>query len=121
MNDAEFRMFAELLRRHCGLHFGPESRFLLEQRVARRLRELALTSFAAYHYVLRNARPGDDELARLIDELTTNETYFLRERSQLRALVRRSCPSCAQRRDAARGPVASGRPAARAARSPTAS
>ena len=87
LNDAEFRMFTELLRRHCGLHFGPESRFVLEKRLARRLRELEIKSFASYHYLLRNARPGDDEFAKLIDELTTNETYFLRERSQLRALV----------------------------------
>jgi chemotaxis protein methyltransferase CheR len=87
MSDAEFRLFTELLRRHCGLHFGPESRFVLEKRLGRRLRELEIRSFSSYHYLLRNARPGDDELANLIDELTTNETYFLRERSQLRALT----------------------------------
>ncbi len=34
MSDAEFRMISELLRRRCGLHFGPESRFILEKRVA---------------------------------------------------------------------------------------
>jgi len=61
LNDAEFRMFTELLRRHCGLHFGPESRFVLEKRLARRLRELEIKSFASYHYLLRNVRPGDDE------------------------------------------------------------
>lgn len=92
MTDAEFRMLAELLRRHCGLHFGPESRFLLEKRVGRRLRELELTSFSAYHYLVRNAGAGDGEFARLIDELTTNETYFLRERSQLCALVSEILP-----------------------------
>ena len=106
LNDAEFRMFTELLRRHCGLHFGPESRFLLEKRLARRLRELEITSFASYHYLLRNARPGDDEFANLIDELTTNETYFLRERSQLRALVGEIFPELRmQRRERARGPI----------------
>ena len=86
MSDGEFRMFAELIRRHCGLHFGPETRFLLEKRIERRMRERSLTSFAAYHYELRG-NAASDELARLIDEITTNETYFLRERRQLRALV----------------------------------
>jgi chemotaxis protein methyltransferase CheR len=84
MSDGEFRMFAELLRRHCGLHFGEETRFLLEKRVERRMRERTLTSFAAYHYELRD--PSSDELEQLIDEITTNETYFFRERRQLRAL-----------------------------------
>jgi chemotaxis protein methyltransferase CheR len=92
MTDAEFRMMTELLRQHCGLHFGPESRYLFEKRVARRLRELELTSFSAYHYLVRNSSSGDGEFARLIDELTTNETYFLRERGQLRALVSEILP-----------------------------
>jgi chemotaxis protein methyltransferase CheR len=87
MTGGEFRMFAELVRLHCGLHFGPDSRFLLEKRIGRRLRELELNSFASYHYLLRSESQGNGEFARLIDELTTNETYFFRERSQLRALV----------------------------------
>ncbi len=87
LSDAEFRMFSDLLREHCGLHFGPESRFLLEKRLARRVRDLGLASFAAYHYRIRNASSNDEEFANLIDELVTNETYFFRERNQLRALV----------------------------------
>ena len=58
MTDAELRMIAELLRRHCGLHFGSESRFVLERRLGRRLRELELTSYSAYHYMLRNDGAG---------------------------------------------------------------
>jgi chemotaxis protein methyltransferase CheR len=87
LTDAEFRMFADLVRERCGLHFGSDARFLLEKRLARRLRELEMTSFAAYHYRLRRAARQDEEFANLIDELTTNETYFFRERSQLRALI----------------------------------
>ena len=82
MSDAEFRMFCELLRSHCGLHFDEASRFLLERRVGRRVRELELGSFAAYHYILRSSS-GDEEVAHLIDVLTTNETYFFREYGQL--------------------------------------
>jgi len=98
ITDAEFRMLSELLRRHCGLHFGAESRFLLERRVARRLRELELTSFSAYHYLLRKESPADGEFARLVDELVTNETYFFRERGQLRALVGEILPELRVRR-----------------------
>lgn len=92
LSDAEFRMFSELVRSHCGLHFSEDSRFLLEKRLARRLRELDLSSFAAYHFRLRNQGPGDNELSMLIDELTTNETYFFREIGQLRALIHEIIP-----------------------------
>jgi chemotaxis protein methyltransferase CheR len=87
MSDAEFRMFAELLRNHCGLHFGEETRFLLEKRVNRRMSQCSLTNYSAYHYELRNASHQGGELAQLIDDATINETYFFRERGQLRALV----------------------------------
>jgi chemotaxis protein methyltransferase CheR len=92
MGDAEFRMLSELLRRHCGLHFGVESRYVFEKRVLRRVRELELTSFAAYHLLLRNGSGREQELARLVDELTINETYFFRERAQLDALVAEILP-----------------------------
>ena len=92
MGDAEFRMLTDLLRRHCGLHFGVDSRYVFEKRVLRRVRELELTSFAAYHLLLRTGSGRDQELARLIDELTINETYFFRERAQLGALVSELLP-----------------------------
>jgi len=95
MTDSEFRMFCELIRNHCGLHFGPESRFLLEKRIARRMIELSLGSFAAYHYLLRSER-GAEEMANAVDELTTNETYFFRELSPLRALVNEIVPEFQQ-------------------------
>ena len=99
MTDSEFRMFSELLRKHCGLHFDESSRFLLERRVGRRVRELGLGGFAAYHYSLRS-QGGDEELAHLIDLLTTNETYFFRERSQLQALVDEVVPQLLRNRPA---------------------
>jgi chemotaxis protein methyltransferase CheR len=101
LTDAEFRMYCELFRSHCGLHFGPDSRFLLEKRLARRVAELDIGSFAAYHYLLESDTSGDKELSHIIDELTTNETYFFRERNQLRALVEEILPERLKKRDGA--------------------
>ena len=106
LTDAEFRVFSELLRRRCGLHFGPDARFLLEKRLARRLRTLDVNSFAAYHYRIRSASDHDEEFGNLIDEITTNETYFFRERSQLRALVGEIFTELqAERQGLHRGPI----------------
>ena len=99
LTDAEYRMYCELFRSHCGLHFGPDSRFLLEKRLARRVAELAIGSFAAYHYLLESDTSGDKELSHIVDELTTNETYFFRERNQLRALVEEILPERLRKRD----------------------
>ncbi len=106
MKDREFRWFADLVRSHCGISFAAETRFLLERRVARRMRELSITSFSSYQYELRNDSRRDGELAALVDELTTNETYFFRERSQLRALVAEILPEAlVARRERGTGPV----------------
>ena len=58
MTDAEYRLFAALLRGHAGLNFAPDVRILLEKRIARRVKELELKSFSAYHYQLRQGRSG---------------------------------------------------------------
>jgi chemotaxis protein methyltransferase CheR len=52
--------------------------------------------------LLRRGTAGEDELAAVIDELTTNETYFFRERGQLRALIDEIVPSLLVQRG---GPV----------------
>jgi chemotaxis protein methyltransferase CheR len=92
MSDAEFRMFCELLRDRSGLHFDSETRFLVEKRLARRVQSLELGSFAAYHFHLRSGLEGEREFCHVIDELTTNETYFFRERRQLEALIHEILP-----------------------------
>ena len=103
LSDAEFRMITELLRKEYGLYFGSDSRFVLERRLARRIRELELTSYSAYHYLLRSSSTGPEELGHLIDEITTNETYFVRERAQLRALFTEIIPELQRIRSDPRG------------------
>ena len=98
ISDAQFRALCDLVRDHCGLHFGDDSRFLVEKRIARRLATLGGETVASYLYRLRNLQPGDDELAQLVDDLTTNETYFFREQRQLRALVDEILPEMLERR-----------------------
>jgi chemotaxis protein methyltransferase CheR len=92
LGEAQYRMLCEHVRRHCGLDFGEESRYLVEKRVARRVEQLGSSSVAAYLYELRRGEKGREELVSLIDELTTNETFFFREVRQLRALIHEILP-----------------------------
>jgi chemotaxis protein methyltransferase CheR len=105
LSDAQYRMFRDWVAERCGLWFGPDSRFVLERRLARRARQLDLGSFAAYYYHLRSQAGDEGEVAVLIDELTTNETFFLRERRQLDTLVGEILPEWLERRRRHGGPV----------------
>ncbi len=98
LTDAEFRLFTDLLRSRCGLHFDQGTRFLVEKRLARRIEESDAGSFASYLYTLRHGPKSEEEFSKLVDILTTNETYFFRERSQLTALVQEIIPNILSKR-----------------------
>ncbi len=103
--DAEFRLFTDYLRGRCGLHFNEDTRYLVEKRLARRIRETDLGSFASYLYQLRNGPNAEDEFREVVDVLTTNETYFFRERSQLTALIEEVIPEMLARRSVSGRPI----------------
>jgi len=100
LTDAEFRLFTDYLRGRCGLHFDEDTRYLVEKRLARRIREAEIGSFASYFYQLRNGSNAEEEFSAIVDVLTTNETYFFREQSQLTALVEEIIPEALSRRSA---------------------
>jgi chemotaxis protein methyltransferase CheR len=105
LTDAEFRLFADFLRGRCGLNFNEDTRYLVEKRLARRIQEADYGSFTSYFYQLRNGPNAELEFSKIIDILTTNETYFFRERSQLVALVEEIIPEVLASRRAAGRPV----------------
>lgn len=83
--DEVFRLIRDVIRDYCGLYFDDNSRYLLEKRLSRRVRNHHLTDFRDYYRFLRYDRRTEEELAAIIDILTVNETYFFREQNQLRA------------------------------------
>lgn len=106
LSDSEFRLFTDYLRSRCGLNFDEDTRYLVEKRLARRIREVESGSFASYFYQLRNGSNAEEEFWAIVDILTTNETYFFRERSQLAALVEEIIPEMLSRQRAGRRPIA---------------
>ncbi len=78
MSDREFVAFRQLIHKVAGIAMSDAKRQLLVGRLSQRLRHLGLESFAAYY---RYVTAGQDasEWQRMIDLLTTHETYFFRE------------------------------------------
>ncbi len=90
--DDVFRLLRDFVHGYCGIYFDDGSKFLLERRLVRRLEQHQLKSFEEYYHFLRYDRKREEELVILIDNLTTNETYFFRESAQLRAFSQEILP-----------------------------
>jgi len=100
MSEDEFQQFRDFVYQHCGLHFTPDAKYLLEKRLAKRLQHHKMSSYKDYYYLLRYGREKDQELAEVIDALTTNETYFFREEYQLKTLCEEIVPEICVRKEA---------------------
>lgn len=90
--DDVFRLLRDFIHGYCGIFFDDGSKFLLERRLSRRLEQRQVKTFEEYYHFLRYDRKREEELAVLVDNLTTNETYFFRESPQLHAFTEEILP-----------------------------
>ena len=92
LTDEEFRLIRDLIYNHCGLFFDSDSKYLLDRRLLARLAHHNLAGFREYYQFLKYDRRKDEEIADIMDILTTNETYFFRESFQLKAFTEEILP-----------------------------
>ncbi len=78
ITDREFALFQRLIRELAGVDLAPSKKQLLIGRLAARLQHLGCASFEAYFRLLESGR-HPEERDRVVDLLTTHETYFFRE------------------------------------------
>lgn len=83
--DDVFRLIRDIIKDYCGLYFDDTSRYLLEKRLSRRIRNHHLSDFRDYYRFIRYDKRAEEELTAIMDVLTVNETYFFREQNQLNA------------------------------------
>jgi chemotaxis protein methyltransferase CheR len=95
LKDAEFSFLSHVVARNAGIVLGPNKRQLVQGRLARRIRELGLPSFAAYCQLIRDS--GPEELVALINAITTNVTSFFRESHHFDALAEWMLPEAMTR------------------------
>jgi len=87
MTDAEYRLFRDLIRRECGLYFAENRKSFLSSRIEKRVNARSLRSFYGYYRYLQDKDVEQrNELLKLLDILTVNETAFFRNRPQFRLL-----------------------------------
>jgi chemotaxis protein methyltransferase CheR len=101
VDDATFARFQALILREAGIWLAPVKRALLVGRLGRRLRELAVPTFADYY---ERVVADDAERVRMLDAICTNETHFFREPRHFEFLAERVFPAWQAEADAGRRP-----------------
>jgi chemotaxis protein methyltransferase CheR len=94
----EFRLLRDVIHGYCGIAFRPDARHLLQRRLMPRLEALGLASFADYHRFLVYDPERRGELERIVELVTTNETYFFREPNGLEAFRHEILPEIFRRK-----------------------
>lgn len=88
--DVDFARIQGLVYSHAGISLSDAKRNLVYSRLARRLRRLNLTTFAAYTDYLQTHL--DTELTDFLNAITTNLTSFFRENHHFETLRRLVLP-----------------------------
>lgn len=83
ISNEEFIILRDFLYEQCGIFVGENRKYLMENRLSSRLRELGLHNFSEYHNYLRYDKNKTAELNELFINMTTNETSFFRNNIQL--------------------------------------
>lgn len=83
VSDTEFIQLRDFLYQQCGIFIAENRKYLVENRLSSRLRELGLRSFGEYYNYLRYDANRSVEMNKLFENMTTNETSFFRNGPQL--------------------------------------
>lgn len=91
ISDKDFEQLRDFIYNLCGMYFHTTKKYFLESRLTRRMEATGAKSCQDYYLLLKSPR-GSEELKYLMDEITTNETYFFRNVPQLTALETKLLP-----------------------------
>lgn len=92
ISGRDYSRLCKLVYAEAGIALGTERKTMLEVRIKRRLKELAIHSYGDYCDYLFSDRGLRDELLHLIDVVTTNKTDFFREPRHFDFLTIRAMP-----------------------------
>src|SRR6187200_3578828 len=82
-------LFQSLICREAGIHLALPKKPMLVSRLMRRVNALKLESFGDYYRQVVNDR---EELVRLLDAISTNETWFFRNPKHFSFVHETLCP-----------------------------
>jgi len=93
IKDDEFVELKDIIYNNSAIIFSENKKYLLENRLSKRLQELNFSSFKDYIYYLKYNPKKTEEMQVLLNLVTINETYFLRERGQMDHMIKNVIPA----------------------------
>jgi chemotaxis protein methyltransferase CheR len=93
LSEEEFEDIRDFIHTHCGIYFDDNYKYIIEKRLINRIRENRLKNFRDYYYFLKYDKKKNEELNKVVDILTTNETYFFREEFRLKSFTDEILPA----------------------------
>ncbi|MGA3032789.1 MAG: protein-glutamate O-methyltransferase CheR [Terracidiphilus sp.] len=96
ISPPDYTRLRKLVYDVAGIALGAEKKTMLEGRIRRRLKELAIPSYRGYCDYLFSQQGQSQELIHLIDVVTTNKTDFFREPRHFEFLASRVLPEHTQ-------------------------
>ncbi|MBI5639180.1 MAG: protein-glutamate O-methyltransferase CheR [Nitrospirae bacterium] len=85
LQDTTFRQLRDFIYGKCGIYINDTKKYLIENRLVKVLQENNLSSYEEYLSLMQSG--NGNELSRLYDAITTNETFFFREQQQIDVLI----------------------------------
>lgn len=83
ITNEEFTQLRDYIYEQCGIYIAETRKYLVENRLSNRLKDLNLKNFGEYYYYLRFDANRRAEMTKLFEVITTNETSFYRNPPQL--------------------------------------
>lgn len=78
LTDREFELFQKIVFKETGITLGNSKKFLVKNRLYKRLLEYKLSSYSDYYRLIQINKT---EKTAMLNLITTNETYFFREQT----------------------------------------
>lgn len=99
LQESHFALACQLIAQYAGIKLSPHKRFMVYNRLVRRLRVLGMSDFGEYLQLVQTDVTGEREA--FVNALTTNLTAFFREPHHFELLAARA----KEHRQAGRGPM----------------
>src|SRR6056297_185566 len=98
ITDNEFKQISALVYEKFGIHLTEKKRVLVRGRLNKLLRQMGYTDFESYYNAILED-PSGAGLLELVDRISTNHTYFYREKDHFDFLEKRVLPDIARQLD----------------------
>ncbi len=102
LSDKEFKELKQFIYEKTGIDIPERRKYLIENKVGKRILELKLSSFVDYIKILKFSPSKEQEFKKLCDLITINETSFFRDIRQLTLFKNLILPEMLEKRKSVR-------------------